>query len=70
LFFKSSFVRCLKKSNITNWGIDGTVQQAASLLVDCSGKNVDVVIMDDGAPYPTTYEYAQNANGTGYSRMV
>jgi hypothetical protein len=64
------FIRCLRKTNISNWGIDGTVQQAASLLVDCSGKNVDVVVMDDGAPYPTTYEYAQNANGTGFSRMV
>lgn len=64
------FVRCLRKTNISDWGIEGTVNLSAELLVDCSGKNVDIVVMDDGAPYPNTYEYAQNADGTGYSRMV
>ena len=64
------FIRCLRKTNIANWGIDGTVEQSATILSDCTGKNVDVVIMDDGTPYPTVYEYAQNPDGTGYSRMV
>jgi Subtilase family len=64
------FLRCLRKTNISNWGVDGVVEQSASLLADCSGKNVDVVIMDDGCPYPTVYEYAQNPDGTGYSRMI
>lgn len=64
------FIRCLRKTNISSWGVDATVEQSATILSDCSGKNVDVVIMDDGTPYPTVYEYAQNPDGTGYSRMV
>ena len=63
-------LRCLRKEDIPNWGINGTVEFSASLISDSSGRNVDVVIMDDGCPYPTTLEYQQNADGTGYSRMV
>ena len=41
-----------------------------SVTSQYSGKNVDVVIMDDGCPFPSTFEYAQNADGTGFSRLV
>ncbi len=63
-------LRLNRKTDISNWGIDGTVNQTATVIMDGSGKNVDVVVMDDGCPYPTVYEYAQNSDGTGYSRMV
>ena len=63
-------LRCLRKTDISTWGITGTVQQTANIISDSSGKNVDVVIMDDGAPYPSVLEYQQNSDGTGYSRMV
>jgi len=63
-------LRLNRKTDISNWGITGTVNQAATIIMDASGKNVDVVVMDDGTPYPTVYEYAQNPDGTGYSRMV
>lgn len=63
-------LRCLRKTDISNWGVTGTVQQTARIIADCTGKNVDVVIMDDGTPYPTVLEYQQNPDGTGYSRMV
>jgi hypothetical protein len=63
-------LRLNRKTDISNWGVTGTVNQAATIIMDASGRNVDVVVMDDGAPYPTTYEYAQNPDGTGYSRMV
>lgn len=63
-------LRCLRKTDVNNWGIDGTVQQTASLIADCTGRNVDVVVMDDGCPYPTVLEYQQNPDGTGYSRMA
>lgn len=63
-------LRLNRKTDISNWGITGTVNQAATIIMDASGKNVDVVVMDDGCPYPTVYEYAQNPDGTGYSRMV
>lgn len=63
-------LRLNRKTDIANWGVSGTVNQAATIIMDASGKNVDVVVMDDGTPYPTVYEYAQNPDGTGYSRMV
>jgi len=63
-------LRLNRKTDIATWGVSGTVNQSATVIMDASGKNVDVVVMDDGAPYPTTYEYAQNPDGTGYSRMV
>ena len=63
-------LRCLRKTDISNWGITGTVQQTGSLIADSTGRNVDVVIMDDGTPYPTVLEYQQNPDGTGYSRML
>lgn len=63
-------LRCLRKTDIDNWGINGTVEQSKTIISDVSGRNVDVVIMDDGAPYPTVLEYQQNPDGTGYSRMI
>jgi hypothetical protein len=63
-------LRCLRKTDINNWGITGTVEQSATIISDVSGKNVDVVVMDDGTPYPTVLEYQQKPDGTGYSRMV
>lgn len=63
-------LRCLRKTDVDNWGINGTVEQSRTIISDASGRNVDVVVMDDGAPYPTVLEYQQNADGTGYSRMV
>lgn len=63
-------LRCLRATDISNWGVTGTISQTASVISDSSGKNVDVVIMDDGCPYPTVLEYQQNPDGTGYTRMV
>ena len=63
-------LRCLRESDISNWGATGTVKQSGTVVSDSSGKNVDVVIMDDGTPYPTVLEYKQNSDGTGYTRMV
>lgn len=63
-------LRCLRKTDIPNWGAGATLDQTATIRSSTSGKNVDVVIMDDGCPYPTTLEYQQNPDGTGYTRMV
>ena len=59
------------KTNAANWG-GGTpaLPSAVEILSDTSGKNVDVVIMDGGLPWPNTLEYKQNPDGTGYNRMV
>ena len=63
-------LRCLRETDIANWGTTGTINQFGTIASSLSGKNVDVVIMDDGAPFPTVLEYQQNPDGTGYSRMV
>ena len=63
-------LRCLRKTDIPNWGAGATLDQTATIRSSTSGKNVDVVIMDDGCPYPTTIEYQQNPDGTGYTRMI
>ena len=60
-------LRVLRATDVTNWGSTGTINQSASIISDSSGRNVDVVIMDDGCPYPTTLEYQKNPDGTGYS---
>jgi hypothetical protein len=63
-------LRCLRKTDIPNWGINGVPEQTATIRSSLSGKNVDVVIMDDGTPFPTTIEFAKNSEGTGFNRMV
>jgi hypothetical protein len=63
--------RTLSKTNTVGWGQGGSqTLPVTTLLSDASGKNVDVVIVDGGLPYPVTLEYAQNSDGTGYPRMV
>ena len=59
------------KINPANWGRDGTLTlSTTTVLADSSGKNVDVVVMDGGLPYPNTLEFCQNTDGTGYTRTV
>ena len=62
--------RMMRRTNPTLWGISGEQTRTETLNSSLSGKNVDVVIVDDGSPWPTVLEYAQNPDGTGYSRMV
>ena len=69
-----AIVRMREKTNASNWGAPGTGSDSYDLtrtiVSELSGKNVDVVVMDDGGPYPNTLEYAANADGTGLSRMI
>lgn len=62
-------LRCTEGENRYAWGADGIPSQTGIATVTCSGKNVDVVIVDtamDG-DHP---EFAVNADGTGGSRFV
>lgn len=63
-------VRQLVKTNPTGWGVGADLDLTRKVTSQYSGKNVDVVIMDDGCPFPSTFEYAQNADGTGFPRLV
>jgi hypothetical protein len=63
--------RTRAKVNPSGWGHGGSFTLSTStVLSDTSGKNVDVVVVDGGLPYPVTLEYSQNPDGTGYPRMV
>ena len=66
--------RMREKTNPANWGSPGTGSDSYDLtrtiVSELSGKNVDVVVMDDGGPFPNTLEYAANVDGSGVSRMI
>ena len=63
--------RMRAKTNPSGWGATGfPTLLSTTVISDTSGKNVDVVVMDGGTPYPDTLEYAQYSNGTGYPRAV
>jgi hypothetical protein len=64
------FIRSSSKTPIQNWGSEGIPVLSSEFKVDSSGKNVDVFIADDGMPFPHTKEYMQNADGSGFTRMV
>jgi hypothetical protein len=55
-------------SQITNWGFDGTPNQAGLVSVKASGVNVDVVIVD-AVIDPDHPELAKNVNGSGGTRF-
>ena len=50
------------------WGTDSTSNQAGTININSTGRNVDVVIVD-GHFDPAHPEYAVNADGTGGSRV-
>lgn len=61
--------RCIRGSQVSNWGTDSTTQQSSiSITTTSSGKNVDVVIVD-GHINPDHPEFAINVDGTGGSRV-
>ena len=60
------FVTSSSPNKITGWVGD----LARDVVSEYSGKNVDVLIADDGVPYPSTLEFAQNPDGTGYPRLI
>lgn len=63
-------LRSVLKENIPDWGVGSDIDKTNTVKSSLSGKNVDVVIMDDGCPQVLTLEYRQNPDGTGYSRMI
>ena len=61
--------RVNKGATVSNWGTNGSFTEISNrdLHTTWSGKNVDVVIVDD-YPNPDHPEFAVNTNGTGGSR--
>tara|TARA_B100002019_G_C21273217_1_gene603630 strand:- start:104 stop:3307 length:3204 start_codon:yes stop_codon:yes gene_type:complete len=68
------FVTSSSQTKETGWGDPALSGVSAdivrSITSQYSGKNVDVIIADDGTPYPSTLEYQQNDDGTGYTRLI
>lgn len=62
--------RTLIPNNVPNWGSGSNELTIRTVTSQLTGKNVDVVIWDQGSMYPYTHEIAQNSDGTGYSRFV
>jgi hypothetical protein len=63
-----SLLRCYEGVNRSGWGSNGTVNQTGTIKLDSTGKNVDVVIIDDDGLVDNHPEYAVNADGSGGSR--
>ena len=60
--------RSYRGSQVANWGFDGTPNQAGTVSVTASGKNVDVVIVD-AVIDPNHPEFAVNPDGSGGTRV-
>ena len=61
--------RCIDAEQTPNWGTDGTPQQSTTVNTTSSGKNVDVVIVDEHINFDHP-EFAVNPDGTGGSRAI
>ena len=61
--------RCIRGSQVSNWGSNSTTQQSSiTITTTSSGKNVDVVIVDEHVN-PNHPEFAVNPDGTGGTRV-
>ena len=63
-----ALLRCTKRSQIPDWGFDGTPEVFDTVILGAQGQNVDVVIID-GSTYPNHVEFAANGDGSGVSRF-
>lgn len=73
-FINSNFVnwgmlRAMRQEQIPGWGSNGTQSVVADIQATSAGNNVDVVICD-GYLEADNPQIAENADGTGNSRMV
>jgi len=62
-------LRCTEGQNRYAWGADGIPTQSGIATVTHTGRNVDVVIVDEIID-PNDPEFAVNSDGTGGSRVV
>lgn len=64
----TDYLNSLGQAKYSTWGSDRTGSATATIDIPFSGKNVDVVIVDDEIPVNHP-EYALNEDGTGGSRV-
>jgi len=63
-------LRCYEGVQRSGWGFDATAAQTGTIEMSQTGKNVDVIIVDDDGIVFDHPEYAVNADGTGGSRAI
>ena len=58
--------RSIRGSQVSGWGVGGTVAESATINTTSSGKNVDVIIMDGliGTTHPEFQMYPDGSGGT------
>jgi hypothetical protein len=65
-----ALLRCSLGENVSGWGSNGTANATGTVKLSATGKNVDVVIVDDNGLVDNHPEYAENADGSGSSRYI
>ena len=61
-------LRCYEGVDRSNWGSNGTTDQTGTINLNATGRNVDVVVIDDDGIVWNHPDYAVNSNGTGGTR--
>jgi len=66
-----ALLRCTEGVQRADWGSNGSTQtQTGTITLNATGKNVDVVVVDDNGLVWNHPEYAVNADGSGGSRAI
>jgi hypothetical protein len=65
-----ALLRCTEDTTRSGWGSNGTADATGTVTLTSSGKNVDVVVIDDNGIVWNHPEYAVNADGTGGTRAI
>jgi hypothetical protein len=61
-------LRCYEGTDRSGWGSNGTNDQSGTINLNTTGRNVDVVVIDDNGIVWNHPEYAVNSDGTGGTR--
>lgn len=65
-----ALLRCTEGVQRAGWGSNGTTTQSGTITLNATGKNVDVVVVDDNGLVWNHPEYAVNDDGTGGTRTI
>lgn len=65
-----ALLRCTEGQQRANWGSDGTPTQSGTITLNATGKNVDVIIIDENGLVWNHPEFAANSDGTGGTRTI
>ena len=63
-------LRCYEGQDRAGWGSNGTNNQTGTININTTGRNVDVVVIDDNGIVWNHPDYARNADGTGGTRAI